>query len=649
MRSLADLPWRLIAAGALVGLLIAAWSAVDPFRLFEVAELKALNGQFNLRGPVAPRSPIVIVTVDEDSFDELDLQWPWPRALHGKFLDIVGQGKPAAIGLDIIFSEPSSRGDADDQALAESVARARVVVLGAALTVVREAGFVKEDLNAPRRPIRDGAAGFGFVNFDTDADAFVRRAALTRPFQGSELAGFDLLIYKLAVKAGVPAKPLPRRPEILINFRGGPRSFPTVPFHRVVNGEVPPAEFAGKIVLVGATTQILHDVFPTPFAPEGTMPGIEIHANALETVLQGVRVKQAPFVSMTPLAMLRRLPVGPLPDWLQRLVAYLGSFELIVGVSNAVAVPAGILAVMVAGRLHPVLAFTVVGSSAFLYLAACHGTFVFGRYWVGAVPVPVALGVGYFGTVVRNFLREQREKRRLSRFFSPDVIKEIVRHKDDATLDSGRRRMTVLFSDIRGFTSISERISAEDTVTFLREYLTEMTDAVFKHGGTIDKYMGDGIMALYNVPFEAPDHAAQAVRTALEFQERLVPLAARFADKHTGSLRCGVGINTGEAVVGTIGSAQRLEYTAIGDAINLGSRLESATKDYNVPIILSEETYQEVKGLFATRYLGEVTVKGKEIPVKIYTVLGPASAATATDAAAASSADTEEASLATAP
>jgi class 3 adenylate cyclase len=155
--------------------------------------------------------------------------------------------------------------------------------------------------------------------------------------------------------------------------------------------------------------------------------------------------------------------------------------------------------------------------------------------------------------------------------------------------------------------------------------LFEFTELkALKHGGTIDKYMGDGIMALYNVPFEAADHAARAVRTGLEFQERLKPLAERFAAQHGGSLRCGVGINTGEAVVGTIGSRQRLEYTAIGDAINLGSRLESVTKDFNVPIIVSEETHAEVRHLFAMRYLGEVPIKGKERPVKIYTVLGPA-------------------------
>jgi class 3 adenylate cyclase len=209
------------------------------------------------------------------------------------------------------------------------------------------------------------------------------------------------------------------------------------------------------------------------------------------------------------------------------------------------------------------------------------------------------------------------------------VVAEIIRHKDDAKLAADRRRMTVLFSDIRGFTSMSERMPPEEVVTFLREYLTVMTEAVFKHGGTVDKYIGDAIMALYNVPFEAPDHARCAVRTALEFQERLRPLAERFAAKYGGTLACGVGIHTGDAVVGTIGSEQRLEYTAIGDTINLGSRLEGLTKEFNVPIIMSEATAAEVAGHFGTRDLGEVTVKGKAIPVKIYAVLGELEASAA--------------------
>jgi class 3 adenylate cyclase len=194
--------------------------------------------------------------------------------------------------------------------------------------------------------------------------------------------------------------------------------------------------------------------------------------------------------------------------------------------------------------------------------------------------------------------------------------------------------VTVLFSDIRGFTSMSEKMQPEEVVTFLREYLTVMTDAVFKHGGTVDKYIGDAIMALYNVPLEAPDHALRAVRTALEFQARVRPLAEQFAARHGGHLACGVGIHTGDAVVGTIGSEQRLEYTAIGDTINLGSRLEGLTKEFSVPIIISEATYAEVRDRFGARDLGEVTVKGKVIPVKIYAVLGPIDPAPAGVAAA---------------
>ena len=581
-------PWRVLLAGSLVGLVVALAAAANPLRFFEIAELKALDARFSLRGPRPPASPIVVVTIDEDSFDGLTLAWPWPRALHGKFLDIVSRGKPVAIGMDILFSEPSSRGPADDRTLGAAVARARKVVLGAALTEVDAAGSEKESINAPIPEIREGAAAFGIVNFDRDADAFVRRTALIRRFQKDPRAwnGFDLEVYRLAAAAGLARAPLPSAPEVLINFRGGPGSFPRFPYHRVVTGEIPPESFAGKIVLVCATTPTLHDAFATPFAPEGDMPGVEIHAHTLDTLLRGDPIRRAP--------------------------------ALLVPILTIVA---GAAAAWAATALRPLPAFGVAAGTALAYLAGCHAAFLWGRWWVEVVPVPLALGITYAGTVAKNFTQEQREKRRLSRFFSPNVVKEIVRHKDDANLEAGRRRMTVLFSDIRGFTSMSEKMTPEDVVTFLREYLTVMTDAVFKHGGTVDKYIGDAIMALYNVPFEAPDHAAQAVRTALEFQERLKPLAERFTARYGGTLACGVGIHTGEAVVGTIGSEQRLEYTAIGDTINLGSRLEGLTKDFNVPIIMSEATYLEVQDFIGARALGEVTVKGKAIPVKIFAVL----------------------------
>jgi adenylate cyclase len=587
VRSLAA-SWRVLLAGSLAGLAVVVLAAVNPLRFFEVAELKALDAQFSLRGPRVPASPIVVVTIDEDDFDGLNLAWPWPRAVHARFLDIVGRGQPAAIGMDILFTEPSLHGPDDDRALGAAVGRVRDrLVLAAALTTVGDASFVKQALNPPIPDIR-GTASFGSADYDSDVDAFVRRATLRREFQDRDWPGFDLLIYRLAEKAGFARGPAPAGPEMIVNYRGGPGSFPMVAYHRVLTGEVPPEVFAGKIVLVGATTPTLHDIFPTPFASQSGMPGVEIHAHTLETMLQGIPLRRA-----------------------SRLLV------------PVVAVLAGAAAAWTATKLRPLAAFGLVAAATIAYLASTHAAFVWARYWVDVAPVPLALLTTYAGTVAKNFTQEQREKRRLSRFFSPDVVAEIVRHKDDSTLAASRRRTTVLFSDIRGFTSMSEKMPPEDVVTFLREYLTVMTEAVFKHGGTVDKYIGDAIMALYNVPLEAPDHALRAVRTALEFQERVRPLAERFAARHGGRLACGVGIHTGDAVVGTIGSEQRLEYTAIGDTINLGSRLEGLTKEFSVPIIISEATYAEVREHFGARDLGEVTVKGKVIPVKIYAVLGP--------------------------
>jgi class 3 adenylate cyclase len=237
------------------------------------------------------------------------------------------------------------------------------------------------------------------------------------------------------------------------------------------------------------------------------------------------------------------------------------------------------------------------------------------------VAVTFGLVLGYGATVVENFVREQREKQRLSRFFSPDVLRAVVRDRDGRSIRPRRRLVTVLFSDIRGFTTISERLQPEQVDEMLREYLTVMTEVVFRHGGTIDKYIGDGIMALYNAPYEDPEHALNAIRTALEFQERAIPFSARWQAKLGVTIRCGVGINSGEAVVGSLGSRQRNEYTAVGDTVNLAARLESVTKDYGVPIIISEYTYEHVKGQFPTSELDTVTVKGKSQPVKIYGVM----------------------------
>jgi adenylate cyclase len=560
--------------------------ALVVFGPLDGAEYAVYDRLFVLRGARPATAPIVIVTIDEDSFDELNLQWPFPRALHGQLLWKLAEAQPLAIGLDILFPEPSSRGAADDETLGAAVTVAGNVVLGAASTMVSEGFYTKVDLNPPLPVIREGAAAWGPVNHTLGADGVLRHAVVEHKVEPQTWPGWDTALYNLAKASGYPVAPLPSRNEILINYRGGPKTYPWVPYHRVVQGEVPPEVFKGKIVLIGATSPTLQDIFSTPFALARGMPGVEVHANVLDTLLNGDAMRE-------------------IPRWVTTVVAVL------------VALGAPWLVV----RLRAFRAFLVVFGGLVVLLAATYAAFTFFGVWSRSVSIALALGLGYGVTVIDNFIREQREKRRLSQFFSPKILREVVRQRDGASLNSSRRLITVLFSDVRGFTSISERTEPEVVVQMLREYLTELTEVVFQNGGTVDKYIGDCIMALYNVPFEDPEHAVNAIKTGLEFQERTLAVSARWEAKLGAAVRNGVGINTGEAVVGTMGSVQRLEYTAIGDTVNLAARLESITKEYNTSIIISEYTYEAVKGKFLTRQLGAVSVKGKTRPVRIYAVL----------------------------
>jgi adenylate cyclase len=566
---------------AVVVVALAALGRLEPY------ELGLLERFFEIRGARAPTAPIVIVSIDESSFVELNQQWPFPRAMHAELIRTVAAGRPLAIGVDLIFDQPSARGPDDDAALGEAVARAGNVVLGAAPATDMQGFTTRQVPNLPLPAIRRGAAGVGAVNLVHDPDSKVRRAP-RHVWTGAEwMPALAVELYRVATAAGLGAAPLPRETEILVNFNGPAGTFPWVPYYRVVTGEVRPEFFGGKVVLIGPTSEPMHDIFATPFTRGGDlMPGVEIHANVLDTYVAGRRVREVPAVASTVLA----------------------------------AVAAAFAAVLVV-RLHALRALAAVALAGVVVTAAAYLAFVHADLWLRAMAGALALTLGYGVTLVDHFVREQRERRRLAQFFSPAVLREVVRHRHERSLGSSRRLLTVLFADIRGFTALSEKLEPEEVAAMLREYLTEMTEVVFEHGGTVDKYIGDCVMALYNVPFEDPDHVGNAMRTALELQERTLQVSARWEARLGAAIRTGIGISTGEAVVGTMGSRQRLEYTAIGDTINLGSRLEALTKEYGVAIIISEFTQQRLQGEFLTRELGQVTVRGKTQPVKIYGVL----------------------------
>ena len=582
------------AAAATLGLIL--------FGASERWELLWFDQLFELRGMRPPTAPIVIVTIDESTFAELNLQWPFPRALHGKLIDRIAADRPLAIGIDVLFDSASRFGPKDDAALSTAIARAGNVVLGLSIAPDRQrelisiggkgVGTDREVLAMPLPILREGAAGVAPFNVIQDPDSHIRRVSVRQqvpdPIKGYEWwLAFDAELHRLVTAKGLPTRPLPASQEILVNFRGPLGVFERVPYYRVVaNEELPEHLFRDKIVLIGSTSEVMHDVFATAFARAGTMPGVAIHANAVDTFVRGDPVREVPKA-----------------------------------VSTVLAVAAALVGAALAVRLRAVRALVVTALLLAAGLALAYFAFARADVWLRGVAVTFGLVLGYGATVVENFVREQREKQRLSRFFSPDVLREVVRDRDGRLLRPRRRLVTILFSDIRGFTTISERLQPEQVDEMLREYLSVMTEVVFRHRGTVDKYMGDAIMALYNAPREDSEHALNAIRTALEFQERVVPFSARWEAKLGVPIRCGVGINSGEAVVGSLGSKQRNEYTAIGDPVNLAARLESVTKDYRVPIIISEFTYELVRGRFPTHELDTVTVKGKSQPVKIYGVV----------------------------
>jgi len=591
LRSLSDvIPWRYLpgSAAALAVVLLVALGVVEEREYWSLE-----RWFFEIRGARKPAAPVVIVVIDEPSFFELNKQWPFPRKWHGEIIRRIAADKPLAIGVDLLFPEPSSL-EGDDEALGDAVAAVGNVVLGSAPKLEYRPGIgVQWDPNMPVLAIRRGGLVAPVQMELDDVDGHVRRAPLRVQVPDGVVDAFDVQLYRLATKAGLRAAPLPRGETILINFNGPPRTFTWVPYYKVIKREdqaepeVPRGFFTGKIVLIGPTSDVLHDVFPTAFARGSEqMPGVEIHANVLDTYIRGDYVREV-------------------PRWISTALAAIAAL-----------VGAGLVVRLHAARALVTAALIWLVLTVFAYLG-----FVYFDVWMRGMAGTLGIGLGYGATVIVNFVREQREKRRLSQFFSPKVLREVVRQRDEGSLESARRLVTVLFSDIRGFTSLSERLEPEQVAEMLREYLTEMTEIVFRHGGTVDKYIGDCVMALYNVPLEDPQHAVNAVRTGLDFQEKTLEVSRRWEAKLGITIRNGVGINTGEAVVGTMGSRQRLEYTAIGDTINLGARLESITKEYGVGIIISEFTHRLLHHEFMTRELGEVTVKGKTHPVKIFGVL----------------------------
>ncbi len=647
---------------------------------FESLELKSYDWRLSTTArPETARQDIVLIEIDEYSLRNLEPnagRWPWPRVVHSSLLDYLARAPAKLVVYDVNFAEPDSRagfsyGDAtmsgadSDAALVEAVRAAGNIVLLAEATygfsgdtshlpAVPDQGFAVDDpavlqrhaVFLPFPALAHVAAGIGhsLLMFDRDGPIrhtvpFVRSGHIGVPSLGLlaglraaavEPAAVSIQAETLAI-AGRRRMPLNTTRMAtedgvvsylwgLIDFRGPAllddlksRPYPSYSFFDLLYSDaqlqenltpkVDPEVFRDKLVFVGVTAAGLADVFETPFS-RGKMPGIQIHAAVADDVMSGRFLGSASTAARIVTVVLSALAVGLIAAWFP--------------VWWATALSAGFLALL--------------GWAAFQAFAA--------GYWLNLSQPVLASSIALFGGVAYQYFVEGREKRKMTRLFgryvSKDVFDQLVMDPSLARLGGQRREMTVLFSDIRGFTTVTERGEPEDIVETLNDYFTRMVELVFLHKGTLDKFVGDMVMALFGAPLDDPDHADHAVETALDMVTALAELNERWQAAGRATLDLGIGINTGPMIAGNIGSEAIMSYTVIGDAVNLGARLESLNKEYGTRIIISEATRRQLKRHYDLRALGEVVVKGKSQAVAIFEVVGRSAESTSQAAAAAS-------------
>jgi adenylate cyclase len=548
------------------------------------------DARFKWRGRRAPHPDVAIIAITDQDLKKMG-QWPWSRALHAQLIRQLEATPPKALLFDIFFIDPFTADPKGDKALAAATKANPWVVHSMFFRLNNDDEVLGMD--RPMPSLLEVAHGVGYANAAIDEDGVLRRAIPYLTVEGQTMPLLSVAGYSLS--RGLPwdaaKNPLPfhdARGRVLIDFAGPARSYPYYSYSDVLSGVVPPNTFLGKIVLVGSNSTGAFDHYPTPLSE--FMPGLEFHANVLDNLLRGKSVRTLPmratFLTIISLAVV----CGLLFSWLS----------------------AGVGAVIVV-----CLGAILVGTAQWL--------FTYRLIMLDLGGPLLTLVLGYLAIIVYRFFSEEREKRwvkaAFDQYVSPKVLDILLADPSRLSLVGERRDMTVFFSDVAGFTSISERMNPDELVVLLNRYLSAMTEVIFHYDGYLNKYMGDGIMAFWNAPLKQADHAARACRCALRSQERLVLLNEELKSQGLNPLAARIGVNTGVMVVGNMGSVQKSDYTVMGDHVNLGSRLEGANKPYGTQLMISEFTYEVIHEQFEVRYLDRLRVPGRAKPVKTYELL----------------------------
>jgi adenylate cyclase len=546
-------------------------------------ELSSVDARFAIRGTQAVPSDLAVVKIGAPTFRQLGETWPFPRHLHAQLIDRLRRDGAKAIAYDVQFTEPTTR--REDDALIEAVARAR----GQIILSTTEADIQgRTGVLGGGGILRRIGARAGSAVVKPDPDGVLRRI----PVSHGGLVGFPVATVETATGRKASGAGSANEHSAWVDYRGPPGTIPTYSFSRVLRGRVPAGEFRDKIVIVGAGAPSLQDNHTTPTSGEMVMSGAEVEANAIWTAQHGFPLRSAPLALDLVVILLAAL-APPLASW----------------------------------RLKPLAALALALGFAALYLIAAQLAFDAGRiltvvYPLGALALS-AVGALAVTTAITAFER-QWVRDTFSRFVPEAVVEDVLARTDENfRLGAVRCVGTVMFSDLRGFTSFSERHEPDRVAECLNHYLTEMSEAIRDHGGTLVSYMADGILAVFGMPIEQPDHADRALATSREMlSERLPRFNEWIREQRLGEgFRMGIGLNSGEVMSGQFGSEWRMEYAAVGDTTNAAARIEEMTKGTPYSIYIAESTKESLHtGQDGLSYVDEMPVRGREAPIRIWTV-----------------------------
>ena len=573
-----------------------------------MVELKMLDYRFQLKGKTALSKDIILITIDEKDTELLG-RWPWPRKYHADLIQILKMYGAKVIGYDILFTESDKENPDSDACLVSAAKEAGNVCFPMAFSHDKS----KCDL-LPMKELSKASSSVGFVNVYPDEDGIVRRTKLR--CREKSAMGLTLLCRFLGIsdekimktsESSLTILPpngekitIPLDPDglMLINYAATTKDWQWLHFVQIImafmeqqKGEKPsfdPNVLRNKIVLIGSTHTGMPDIIETPF---GSAYGVELHASLINSILQRNFIR----------------PLHPGHEALIFFAVTLGS-------------------ALILRYLRPLKGALVSGMIVLGFLSLSYILFSSLGFWIKVVkPVGGVLSIYIIGAIYHFTVieRKEREVRKAFRHYvSPALVSELIKNPEKLRLGGEIKELTVLFSDIRGFTAISEKLNPYTLGQILNEYLSSMTGCIFTYDGTLDKFIGDAIMAIYGAPVDLADHPLHGCLSALSMISSLEKLNGKWASEGKQTIKIGVGLNTGKMKVGNFGSRERFDYTVIGDDVNLASRLEGLTKTYGVDIIISASTYRSVKDKMFCRPLDAVMVKGSKKPLEIFELIG---------------------------